>query len=229
MASIILCKLYNIPLDIILFSEVMFDEGVSGENLHHIRFIKEVCIPLFESWGYEVKIVRSDTTYLKNFYTKVKTPRTHIENEGKYRGFPASGMCTIQRDCKKKPIREFLNSLNEEYVVYLGICVDEPKRLASMRKDSHNESILERFSYTQADSLRLCREWGLLSPVYELENQKRGGCWFCPWAKEDELREAKKAYPDAFRKFVSLEDEDNLAGSRWNPFKDRLRDVDARI
>lgn len=50
-ASIILAHEHGEPLDIILFSEVMFDRkrGISGENPEHIRFIKDTK-PLFESW-----------------------------------------------------------------------------------------------------------------------------------------------------------------------------------
>ena len=52
-ASIILAHEHNEPLDLIIFSEVMFDKNISGELPEHIDFIKNKCIPLFESWGYE--------------------------------------------------------------------------------------------------------------------------------------------------------------------------------
>lgn len=207
----------------------MFDENTSGENPEHIRFIKEVAIPLFESWGYEVKILHSTSTYLSNFYSIVNSPRTNIENTGKFRGFPVAGHCSIQRDCKKKPIHEFYNNLDEDYITYLGICADEPKRLASLHKNPHNISLLEEFGYTQKMSGELCKEFGLLSPFYS-GDQKRGGCWFCMWAKEKELMSAKKAYPEAYDKFISLEDEtENLCGKRWNCYGKKLRDVEVII
>lgn len=64
-ASIILAHENNEPLDLIIFSEVMFDEHTSGELPEHIDFIKNKCIPLFESWGgYETKILHADLTYV---------------------------------------------------------------------------------------------------------------------------------------------------------------------
>ena len=59
-ASIILAHENHEPLDEIIFCEVMFDiqHGISGENPHHIHFVKEVGKPIFESWGYKVTILR---------------------------------------------------------------------------------------------------------------------------------------------------------------------------
>lgn len=51
-AGIILAHEHNEPLDLIIFSEVMFDENISGELPDHIDFIKNKAIPVFESWGY---------------------------------------------------------------------------------------------------------------------------------------------------------------------------------
>lgn len=67
-ASIILAHENNEPLDLIIFSEVMFDKNISGELPEHIDFIKNKCISLFESWEYEVKILRSDKTYMDCFH-----------------------------------------------------------------------------------------------------------------------------------------------------------------
>lgn len=39
-ASIILAHENCEPLDLIIFSEVMFDKGISGEIPEHIRFVK---------------------------------------------------------------------------------------------------------------------------------------------------------------------------------------------
>lgn len=57
-ASIILAHEHGEPLDLIIFSEVMFDREISGELPEHIDFIKNKAIPLFEEWGYETKIVK---------------------------------------------------------------------------------------------------------------------------------------------------------------------------
>ena len=68
-ASIILAHEHHEPLDLIIFSEVMFDKGISGELPEHIDFIQNKAIPTFESWGYETKILHSDKTYIKHTWT----------------------------------------------------------------------------------------------------------------------------------------------------------------
>lgn len=224
-ATIILAHLMGIKIDGILYAQVMFDEDTPGENPEHISFIMDVAIPTFRSWGHEVYILRSENTYISNFYSVVDKPRSVMENCGKYRGFPCIGACAIQRDCKLKPVREYLKSLGtDDYITCLGICKDEEKRLLSMRKDIHKVSLLEEMGYTKEMTAPLCSGYDLLSPTYSLK-QKRGGCWFCPWAKEEELRAAKKAYPEAFERFISLEDETSVCGSKWNPFKPSLREI----
>lgn len=48
-ATIILAHEHKEPLDLIIFSEVMFDDKISGELPEHIDFIKNKAFPLFES------------------------------------------------------------------------------------------------------------------------------------------------------------------------------------
>ena len=79
-ASIILAHEHNEPLDLIIFSEVMFDENISGELPEHIDFIKNKAIPVFESWGYEVKILHSDKTYIDCFHHRMMNEVTRHEN-----------------------------------------------------------------------------------------------------------------------------------------------------
>lgn len=113
-ASIILAHEHNEPLDLIIFSEVMFDENISGEFPEHIDFIKNKAIPKFEEWGYEVKILRSKKTYLDCFH-HIATKGKRI---GKKLGFPMTGKCVINRDCKMPQIKEFISSYEEEFTQY---------------------------------------------------------------------------------------------------------------
>lgn len=219
--SIILAHENGEPLDVILFSEVMFDKknNVSGENPQHMEFIYKT-IPLFESWGYEVKILRADKDYLDCFYHVIEKPRKYVENKGKFFGFPLTGKCCVKRECKEKPIRQYLGSLKESYVQYVGICIDEPDRLDSLHKDSSRISLLEKYGYTQEMARALCEKYGLLSPTYSLS--KRGGCWMCFNAKQAEHQAIKDCAPEAWSKFVSLENECNLAHTRWSLYSGSL-------
>ena len=60
-ATILLAREHNEPLDEIVYCEVMFDENISGELPEHRDFIYNVAIPKFEEWGYKITILRSKT------------------------------------------------------------------------------------------------------------------------------------------------------------------------
>lgn len=201
---------------------------MSGENPQHIEFVTKKAKPLFESWGYNVIILRSGKTYMDVFNHVIKRPRKHPDHAGKRYGFAVTGLCSIKRDLKIKPIEQFYKSLGTEpYVQYVGLCIDEQERLASMHKDSTKISLLEKYQYSEQMAKALCEEYGLLSPVYKLS--KRGGCWFCPHAKLEEHRYIMDNYPDIWSSFVALEDEPDLANNKWNVYGKSLKEREELI
>lgn len=211
-----------------MFSEVMYDlkREISGENPEHIKFIKDTKI-LFESWGYEVHILRSDTDYL-SFFNRVITKATkHKEHNGMKFGFPLYGMCGIKRDCKEKPIKDYLKTINDKIIQYVGICVEEEKRLESLHKQNGKLSLLEKYGYTEELAKEKCKEYGLLSPCYKYS--KRSGCWFCPNAKLAEHKEIRNLYPEIWKEFVSLENMYNVANNKWNVYGNTLHEIDERL
>lgn len=216
-ASIILNHLTGEPLDVILFTEVMYDRkrNISGEDPDHIRFIYEKAKPLFESWGYKVEILRASSDYLDVFYHKV----TRGPSKGMTYGFPLNGHCAVKRDCKLPPIEEYLDSLDEEYLQYIGIAVDEPSRLVSLKKMPQAVSLLEKYHYTEQMAYDLCAKYDLLSPIYTRLGNKRGGCWFCPNAKCCEHKKLRKEQPELWQEFVGLENTPNLYSDKWNCYK----------
>ena len=221
-AQVILAHLHDEPLDEIIFSEVMFSENVSGEYPEHMDFIHNTCIPLFTSWGYPFKILRSDKTYLDCFLHRVYRTK-HIDRIGKHSGFPMAGRCNINRECKVKPINQYLAGMHPSgYVQYIGIAVDEPERLARLR--CNQISLLEKYNLTEQNAYDLCKKYGLLSPLYQFA--KRGGCWFCPNATMQELRYLYDKHPDFFRTLLKLEETPDLLGYMFNTLKRRsLHDV----
>ena len=227
-ASIILAHENNEPLDTIVFCEVMYDlkNNISGENPEHIKFIKEEAKPLFESWGYKVEILRANQDYLDFFHHIIKHPRKHMDHKGKKFGFPVYGMCGVKRSLKLKPINDYYKNV-QDVVHYVGIGIDEKKRLESLHKQSNRISLLERYGYTEQMAKEKCEEYGLLSPSYKYS--KRGGCWFCPNAKLEEHRIIKERYPDIWNQFVALEDEDNIANYKFNVFGKTLHEIDNEL
>lgn len=228
-ATIILAHEHKEPLDLIIFSEVMFDKDISGELPEHIEFIKNRAIPQFEEWGYQVKILRSEKTYMDLFNSLVTKSKIETRN-GKKHGFPLMGKCCINSRCKMPPIRQFWKSLECEYTQYVGIVMEEKARMQRLVKTKKYSaiSLLKKYNYTEKDAFELCRKYNLLSPVYEFA--KRGGCWFCPNARPAELRHLYNNHKGLWNKLLDLENEPDLIGYCWNTLKKQsIHDWDKRF
>ncbi|MBR2402171.1 MAG: phosphoadenosine phosphosulfate reductase, partial [Lachnospiraceae bacterium] len=124
-ATIILCHIHQIPIDEIIFTEVMYDKrrNISGELPEHIHFIKKVAKPLFEEWGYKVTILSGETDYLSHFNRIIENPTKHMAHKGKSFGFPLGKMCAVRRDCKIKVAAAYVNQKygKKGYHLYVGI------------------------------------------------------------------------------------------------------------
>lgn len=197
-ATLIVAKEKGEPLDGVAFAEVMFDKETSGEHPLHREFVYNTLRPFVEKeLQVPFYILRSDVTYTDYFTHTI----TRGENKGKIAGFPIAGMCAINRDCKMRPIDELRKGrqIGKEYV---GIAADEPIRLE--RLDGVNKiSLLAKYNYTEADAKRLCQQYGLLSPVYDIS--KRNGCWFCMNCNDNEFIWLLKNRRDLFDKLIALE------------------------
>lgn len=209
-ATVLLAREHNEPLDEIVYCEVMFDENVSAELPEHRDFVYNKAIPLFESWGYKVTVLHSDKTYSDCFHHRT----IRGKSIGKKKGFVMTGHCDVQRDCKLKPIRNYWKYQKKDVVQYIGIAIDEPKRLNRIANTENKISLLEKYGYTEEMARQKCIEYGLLSPIYEFT--KRGGCWFCPNAKDMELRHLRMTHPQLWNNLIEMEKEPNLIGHKWN-------------
>ena len=225
-ASIILAHEHGEPLDKIIFSEVMFDENISGELPEHIDFIKNVAIPKFEKWGYEVKILHSDKTYMDCFFRK--TSKGKFKDSGKICGFPMMMKCVINRNCKMRQIRGFLKHINDDFTQYIGIAIDEPVRMEHIVNSRNKVSLLEKYGYTEQMAFELCEKYDLLSPIYDFV--PRGGCWFCPNARYAELKHLRTNHRNLWDKLLELENEPDLIGNMWNTLtKTSIHDWEERF
>ena len=197
-AAILLAKEHDEPLDEAVYCEVMFDDKVSGEVPEHRDFIYGTAIPALERMGVKVVVLRSQQTYVGLFTGRV----TRGPKKGMVRSFPICGRCAVQRDCKIKPIEQYKKSLPSGTMQYVGIASDEQERL--LRLDGNQKiSLLDKYNCTEQDAKELCRQAGLLSPVYTFTD--RGGCWFCPNAKKAELRHLYDHHPDLWARMLELQ------------------------
>lgn len=208
LASILLAVEHNEPLDEAVYCEVMFDKKISGEIPEHQEFIYNKAIPTLEKYGIKTVILSSDWTYMDHFNFVI----TKGNRKGKIRGFPLCGICSILRDCKLPPIRKYIKNLPEGTVQYIGIAKDEQERL--VRLDGKKISMLDKYNVTESGARELCKRHDLLSPIYEFTD--RGGCWFCPNAKEKELRHLYDYHKDLWNKMLKLQQMPNKASELFN-------------
>ena len=219
-ATALLALQHGEPLDELVYCEVMFSEEISGELPEHNRFIHETAIPYFEQRGIPTRVLRSEKTYLSCFYHVVTRGKT----KGMLSGFPLSGRCTIQRDCKLPPIKAYQKALPPDTVQYIGIAADEPKRLARLKPGQI--SLLDKYHVAEPEARSMCAAEELLSPLYDFT--KRGGCWFCPNASISELRHLYRYQPELWQLLLELQDVPNKPTERFS-WRRTFREIDERF
>ncbi len=212
-ATIIIAHELGLPIDLIVISLVWFDKKrkIYGEYPEHVEWVLNYAIPLFESWGYEVKVLESKRDYMYWFY-HVLEKSSKPERIGKYAGWVIGGKCYMNRE-KTRPIHAYLKSLDYEYEEYVGIAIDEPKRLQSLLQKKGKRSLLAENNYTEKMCTDKCRQYNLLSPTYDFF--KRGGCWFCPNQPIKNFAYLKKHHPDLWGELVELEKEPNKVSENF--------------
>lgn len=230
-ATIILAHEHGLPIDLIVISLLWFDKKrqIYAEYPEHVKWIFEYAIPLFESWGYPVKVVTPKEDYLHHFFHVVTKSKKHPERNGKRSGFLLGGMCKMS-DAKVTTIRRFLKNLDFEYEEYVGIAVDEPVRLKRLEKKPGKISLLKRYDYTEPMARAKCEEYGLLSPSYK--TFKRGGCWFCPNQSIAGFAYLKQTYPEYWEELRVLSLEENTVSRYFKygrTFAETEKDVDEYI
>ena len=218
LAAILLAKKHGEPLDEAVYCEVMFDKTISGEVPEHRDFIYTKGIPALERMGIKVTVLRGKKTYVDLFTGRI----TRGPKKGMLRSFPVRGKCYVQRDCKLRPILRYQKTLPPDTVQYIGIAKDEQERL--LRLEGRQVSLLEKYNCTEQDAKELCRQAGLLSPIYQFTN--RGGCWFCPNAKRKELRHLYDHHPELWARMLELQALPGKVTEKFNRTQ-RFSDIDA--
>lgn len=221
-ATILLALENNEPLDRAVFAEVMFDHsrGISGEIPEHIDWIYSTAIPKLEGMGVKVDIVKDKTDFVTQF-DRVITKGKHA---GHTYGFPIASRCSIQRDMKLCPIKEYYKTFDKPIIQYVGIAADEQIRLARMK--SNQISLLDKYGMTEAEAKQKCIEYGLLSPIYHMST--RGGCWFCPNQRLSVMQVFRNEHRELWGELELLSTHPNQA-SPYFRFGQTFEEVTARL
>lgn len=197
-ATILLALENNEPLDRVVFAEVMFDHerGISGEIPEHIEWIYSTAIPKLAEMGVKVDVVRAKKDYKSLCRTILKSG----DNKGRCYGHQNCKPCFANSELKITPIRRYYSAYKKDYdiVQYVGIAVDEPKRLARL-ENTNKVSLLAKYGYSERMAKEKCEQYGLLSPLYE--KYHRGGCWFCCNANLEVYNNIRQNYPEYWDDF----------------------------
>ena len=158
---------------------------------------------------------RERESYERLFYSKFTSGR----NLGRIYGFPFTigawcndrlKVAALELIGRKNNIRE---GAKINTVQYLGIALDEPKRIAKHKDKPGIVLPLVDIGWDE----KYCREWceenNLLSPIYT--TSARGGCWFCHNQGVDQLRLLRKDYPELWQLLLKW-DEDSPTSFKPN-------------
>lgn len=225
-ASLIICKQHNIPLNEVVFVEVMYshEKKISGENPEHIDWIYNDAIPLIKSWGYKVTVLKDKEDYESLFLAKVK--RSKVDwRINKIRGFPIANRCIINDRLKMRPLLKYFSTIGEHTEI-VGIAFDEKKRLERLKGKYGKVSVLEDYKVTECEAYELCDKYNLLSPIYK--NNSRGGCWFCPNCKIKEFAQFAKNHPLLWKELGILAQTENLISKKFK-YNESFYDINSKI
>ena len=217
MAMLIKIKELGLPLDEVIYVDIMFDDDTSGETPEMASFITKAEKILKEKFNIEVTHLRG-VTFKEQFY-KVKQRGKHI---GDNYGFPYVIGAWCNSRLKMQPIKEYMRKQTDEIIQYVGIAYDEPERYERLNHETHIAPLYD-LKITEKEAMEICKKYDLLSPIYK--TSFRGGCWFCPKQRLSQLKWLYQEHNDLWNTLRDME-KDSL-----NTFKPNttLKDLEERF
>lgn len=220
LAMLIKIKELGLPLDEVIFCEIMFDNEISGIHPRQLEFITKARKILKERFDIDVNHLKAIKSYKEQFYTKKEKGK----RIGQIYGFPVLIGAWCNGRLKLQVIAKHLNQLKKQYNViqYIGIAVDEEERIKA--KDNVIYPLVD-LGITEEMAKNICIDNNLYSPLYNDEIH-RDGCWFCNKASIKDLMDVYKNYPDYWKLLLEL-DNDSPYSFRANG--ETVHDLDERF
>ena len=217
MAMLIKIKELGLPLDEVIYVDIMFDDDTSGETPEMASFITKAEKILKEKFNIEVTHLRG-VTFKEQFY-KVKQRGNHI---GDNYGFPYTIGSWCNDRLKMQPIKEYMRKQKDQIIQYVGIAYDEPERYERLNHETHITPLYD-LKITEAEAMEICEKYDLLSPIYK--TSFRGGCWFCPKQRLSQLKWLYQEHNDLWNILRDMEKDS------FNTFKPNttLKDLEERF
>ena len=217
MAMLIKIKELGLPLDEVIYVDIMFDDDTSGETPEMASFITKAEKILKEKFNVEVTHLRG-VTFKEQFY-KIKQRGKHI---GDNYGFPYTIGAWCNDRLKMQPIKEYMRKQKEQIIQYVGIAYDEPERYERLNHETHIAPLYD-LKITEKEAMEICEKYDLLSPIYK--TSFRGGCWFCPKQRLSQLKWLYEEHNDLWNTLKDMEKDS------FNTFKPNttLKDLEERF
>ena len=217
MAMLIKIKELGLPLDEVIYVDIMFDDDTSGETPEMASFITKAEKILKEKFNIEVTHLRG-VTFKEQFY-KIKQRGKHI---GDNYGFPYTIGAWCNDRLKMQPIKEYMRKQKDQIIQYVGIAYDEPERYERLNHETHIAPLYD-LKITEKEAMEICEKYDLLSPIYK--TSFRGGCWFCPKQRLSQLKWLYQEHNDLWNILRDMEKDSS------NTFKPNttLKDLEERF
>lgn len=179
----------EMPVDEIIFC----DTGKEFPDMYkHIQKVEQYI-------GRPITRLKADKSFDYYFsdYEKVKG-----KNKGsKGYGWPRMWARWCTRIFKQEITKKYLADAGE-YISYIGIAADEPKRHANIPKNTVHP--LYDWGITEAEALRYCYSKGFdWNGLYQ--RFRRVSCWCCPLQRINELRTLRKYYPELWNELLVMD------------------------
>lgn len=207
----------KLPLDEVIFCEVMATDTLSADLPEMVEFIKKAENILLKKYGIAVKHLKAKLTFNDYFYTK----RKRGKHAGIAYGYPLLQAAWCNSRLKMKVLNEYYKSLGDDHITYIGYAADEKRRIARLKP--HQQAPLVEQEITEAQAIEICRQRDLLCPLYD--KFKRMGCWFCPKQSLASLRVIWSDYPKYWQMMLDWQKDSEI---KFKP-KHTLIEIDERF
>lgn len=180
----------NMQIDEIVYCNIMATPTIGAEYPEMYEYLDKVDKYLIKTIGKKITRLESLISFEKQFYTV----KQRGKYEGKIYGFPWNLGAWCNSKLKVQTLDKYLKKQGE-YISYIGIAYDEPKRFE--RLAINERAPLYDWQMTEKDCLQYTKEKGLYNPLYD--KFKRLGCWFCVKQGLDSLRILRHDYPEYWK------------------------------
>lgn len=182
-------------IDEIVFIQIMATDTLGGEFPYMYEYIDKVDQYCKDHIGIGITRVThpQGLTFEDYFYREISRGK----NKGRIYGWPYTLGAWCNSRLKMIALDKYFNAQGK-HTRYIGIAVDEPKRLA--RLEDNEMAPLAHWGMTETDCLEYVKEKGFYNELYD--DFKRLGCWFCPKQNLKSLRVVRKKYPELWEQML---------------------------